>query len=283
MKIKKILVGVDGSAASLGRLETGFNLAESLGAAVTALCVIPLYPPTIAMGTMHGGWYVGEQLIEDRRREAMEAAEEVRDACERLAKNFKTKLGWVQQVGEMVSSACQEVRYHDILLVGKPDTLNDPQLHTSDLNGILLSSGKPVMVVPGSTPCLDKYPKNIVVAWDGSRESIQAVHHAMPFLQEADSVMLVSIYKHKERQETVEQEVKKMVSYLALHRIKASGHVLEKGRFSVAERLLDYARESESDLIVMGAYGHSRLSEIILGGATQGMLHQASLPVLFAH
>jgi len=283
MKVKKILVEVDGSTTSLARLESGINLGKSLGASISALCVVPFYLPTMAMGTMHGGWYVGEQVIEERRREALTAAKEVRGACERLAKNFGTELSWLQYEGDIVTSTCQEARYHDILLVGKPDTVNEPQLRTRDINGILLSSGMPVLVVPGSIPLLDKPIKNILLAWDGSKEALQALRGAMPFLEGADSVMVVTAYKHEERRQTIEDELEKIVAYLVVHGVKASGHALEKGNFSTGDLLINYANQSETDLIVMGAYGHSRLTEIVLGGATLDMLHNATLPILFAH
>ena len=283
MKIKRILVAVDGSTVAMARLETGFNLASAMNASLSAIYVIPIYMPTIAAGTMHGGWYMGQEMLTESRRQALDAAADVKSACERLSDNYSLSLDWIQKEGELVATIGDEARYHDLLLIGKPDTVNEPEIRNSDVNGILLSSGRPCLMVPGATPCLKQNPRNVVVGWDGSREAALAMQQSMPFLEAAESVMVVSAYKMKERRETVEEENKSIVHYLHAHEVNASGHVLAKDNLSTGQLLAKYTEESESELLVMGAYGHSRFREVVLGGATHYILHHAPVPTLFAH
>lgn len=226
---------------------------------------------------------MGQEMLAKSHREAIEAAAEVRAACERLAQSYQTGLDWIQKEGEIVRIVSSEARYYDILLLGKPDNVNEPQVRDNDINGILLSSGKACLIIPGAAPLLQQTPGKVLFAWDGSREATQALNHSICFLEQAESVMVVSIYKHKERSEYVEKDNKRIVDYLLAHEINASSHTMEKGHTSTGQLLVNYAEQSEADLIVMGAYGHSRFREVVLGGATNHMLHNALIPVLFAH
>ena len=283
MNIKKILVAVDGSMIAVARLETGFNMAKNLGATVSALYVAPAYFPTFVAGAGHGALYTSPETLKKHRYEVNKAADEVRVACERVAENYQVKFNWIHKEGEIVATICHESCFHDILLLGKFNSMNEPQVDNSDLSGILLSCGKPCLVVPGVEPVLNILPRNIVFAWDGSREALQALHFSFPLLEKADNVMVVSVYKHKERQDTIDSEAARLVDYLVLHGVKASRHVLPKNNLTTGQVLVKYAEESESDMLVMGAYGHSRFREIVLGGATHHLLGHTSLPVLFAH
>jgi nucleotide-binding universal stress UspA family protein len=283
MNIKKILVAVDGSAISLARLETGFNMAKSYGASVTALYVLSIRVPVIATDGVHGGWYMGDDLLANSRTEAHEAAKEVHTACDRLANQYETSVEWVQKEGEVSSVTNMEARFYDILLLGRPNVVNEPQINASEISNILLGCGKPCLVIPGTTPLMELVPRKIVLGWDGSREATQAVAQSMPFLVDAECVMVVTVHKHKERLEDVSDSNQRITAFLKDHKVPASSHLQDKKKHTTAQVLADYAIKSESDLLVIGAYGHSRFREIILGGATKDMLLDATIPVLYAH
>ncbi len=283
MKIKKILVAVDGSAVSLARLETGLNMARLYDATVSALYVMSIRIPAITSGGVHGGWFMGDELLAKSRSEANDSAQEVKVACERISKQHDIPMEWLQREGEVAFVTNSEARYYDILLLGKPDTVNEPQVHSGEINSILLGCGKPCLVIPGATPQMKQAPRNIVLGWDGSREASQAINYSLSFLVSADSVMVVTVHKHKEELEYLSYSNQRITEYLKEHGVPASSHMLDKKGGTTSQVLVNYAIESESDMLVMGSYGHSRFREIVLGGATKDMLADASLPVLYAH
>ena len=177
-----------------------------------------------------------------------------------------------------------ESRYHDLVVVGLPETLNEPQLGDMGVDSALLSSGRPSLLVPGVDPLFEHMPEQVLFAWDGSRESIAALDNSAVFLSRAKSVMVVNVLVDSHLSDTAAQSNDRMVAYLKAHDISASPHILDfsKGQ-TVTSLLLDYANHSDCDLIVQGAYGHSRFRELFLGGTTRDMLHDATLPVLFSH
>lgn len=226
---------------------------------------------------------MGDELLAQSRAEAYEAAQEVKLVCERLSQQYETPIEWLQREGEVSFVTNLEARYHDILLLGKPDTVNEPQVHSGELNSILLGCGKPCLVIPGAKPRMEQAPRTIVLGWDGSRESAQSITYSLSFLVEAESVMVVTVHKHNEDLKYLTDSNQRIVNFLKGHGVTASSHLLDKKSNSTTEVLVNYAIESESDLLVMGAYGHSRFREIVLGGATRDMLTEATLPVLYAH
>lgn len=284
MKIRNILVEVSQGTPSAARLQTALNLAGVLGSRVTALFVVPHFvPSTMMAGTVHGGWYAGAQIIEQYRQDALKSAEEAKQASMQIAEKNSMELDWIAVEGDVADVTADAARYHDILMVGVPDTVNEPKFYDSDLGSILMKSGRPVVVVPGVEPMLEKVPEIVMIAWDGGRESTKAVLESMPFLEQARSVLIVSVWKRKEQKKALTEQAELLAQYLATHEIDASAHVVKREDRSTARQLVDFADSKGVELIVMGAYGHSRFQELVLGGVTRDILHNASVPVLFAH
>ena len=145
-----------------------------------------------------------------------------------------------------------------------------------------LFEGKvPALILPDGIE-FSTAPKNISVAWNESNEALAAVRAAMPFLQAAENVRVVVIDPPAHGPNR--SDPGGMLSqYLARQGVRAEIDVLSKTLPRVSDVLLRHAQDTSGDLIVMGAYGHSRFREAILGGATRYMLEQTELPVLMAH
>ena len=144
---------------------------------------------------------------------------------------------------------------------------------------LFLESGRPVLLVP----CVGEIATvgtRVLVAWDGSREAARAVNDALPFLETAVSVGVVT-FERSADEAVADPAV--VVSHLAQHGVRARGKVRALNGRSVAEALLDCAAEGGCDLLVMGGYGHSRLYEIVTGGTTRTMLRMMNVPVLLSH
>jgi nucleotide-binding universal stress UspA family protein len=150
---------------------------------------------------------------------------------------------------------------------------------TLAIEGALFGSGRPVLVVPyiqASGMKLD----HVVVCWDGSRNAARAIGDAMPFLRRAGTVEVVTIESRERRNALVGA---KIAEHLARHGLKVELRPIVAPDFDVAGTILSHAADNSADLIVMGGYGHARLLEFVLGGATSGILSAMTVPTLMAH
>ena len=120
----------------------------------------------------------------------------------------------------------------------------------------------------------------MLACWDGGRMAARAIADAMPFLERAKAVDIVIVAEERKNDEITGAN---MNEHLARHGIAANVKRIAKAGLGIEDVVLDYAADNGADLIVMGGYGHSRLREFILGGATRGILAEMTVPVLMSH
>ena len=169
-------------------------------------------------------------------------------------------------------------RTFDLSVVGQaePKSMRDELM----IEGALFDSGRPVLVVPYIQRAGLKLDR-VMACWDGSRNAARAINDAMPFLTRAKAVDVVTIGKGKDR--TGEIKGVDIAQHLARHGLKVELRQINAGDVDVANVILSDAADRDADLIVMGGYGHSRLREFILGGATRGILSSMTVPTLMSH
>jgi len=167
----------------------------------------------------------------------------------------------------------------DLALVGQaePETSSVEEMI---VEAALFDSGRPVIVVP----YIQKAPLKLdraMVCWDGSRAAARAIADAMPLLERAGLVEVVIIVNERDKQDAIEGA--NMGQHLARHGLNVEVKRIDYGNLDVADALLSHAADSDADFIVMGGYGHSRLREFVLGGATRSILRSMTAPVLMSH
>jgi len=175
-----------------------------------------------------------------------------------------------------------QARYADLLVLRQAsDTTHAPSAPDSALQYVILHCGKPVLVVPcdGEFEHTGRRP---LLAWDGSLEAARAINAALPLLQRAELVTLAVFNSDEKYGAHGEQPGADMATYLARQGVKVE-LVRHDTQGPLGHALLSLADELAADLLVMGCYGHSRLREILLGGATREILRSMALPVLMAH
>jgi nucleotide-binding universal stress UspA family protein len=188
---------------------------------------------------------------------------------------FFTEFAWADaQLGEL---AC----YADLVLIGGR-ALADDDLRKVALEGALFQSPAPVLITP-KKHAASLQPRRVLLAWDSGLEAGRAVRAAMELLVGADSVHIVMVDPEASAAENGEEPGADIAAYLAKHDAKAVVEVLASGGLATGEVLRRHADDIAADLIVMGAYGHSRLRQRIFGGVTRSMLEETRLPVLLAH
>lgn len=170
-------------------------------------------------------------------------------------------------------------RYHDLTM----SICNEAEPERrSEREALIFGSGGPVILVPDASR-LQKQPTEplaVMVAWDGGRASSRALRDAMPLLADAASVSILSIGDDK----TIDTEsVSAIRTYLDHHGISTEHVEATRGHADIGSALQDAALGRDSDLLVMGAFGHSRFREFVLGGATQSILSAPRLPILLSH
>jgi nucleotide-binding universal stress UspA family protein len=175
----------------------------------------------------------------------------------------------------------RRARYADIAVLG-PELLSHDELKGKTIEGVLFSSGKPLMLVPQGAKATLK-PKRIVVAWDSRVEASRAVGQSLGMLIGAKDVRLVLVDPVEGEDDQGAEPGADAAAYLARHGVKVAVDRLPSQGRAVAQVLARHAIDTSADLMVMGAYGHSRLRQRIFGGVTRSMLDEPPLPVFLAH
>ena len=153
-------------------------------------------------------------------------------------------------------------------------------LGSLDPGEALLKIGRPALVVPGRVSSLRA--DHVLIGWKDAREARRAIQDALPFLHEATKVTVVEICESGE-ESTAQKQIDDVVRYLTRHRINANSRVVLQQQGSGSAELIKFAQEDGADLLVTGAYGHSRLGEWIFGGVTHDLLATSSICCLMSH
>ena len=182
-----------------------------------------------------------------------------------------TASGAADKLGELA-------REYDLSIVAQAQPDGDVA-ETLAIEGALFNSGRPVLVVPYIQTTGLKLD-HVMVCWDGSRNAARAIGDAMPFLRRAGTVDVVTVESRERRNELAGA---KIAAHLARHGLKVELKPIVAPDIDVADAILSNAADTSADLIVMGGYGHTRLREFVLGGATSGILGAMTVPTLMAH
>ena len=280
MEIRDILVLLDGGASSDVRLEAASRMAERFDASLTGLFVA-LLPEIPSMVEIH----IPEAL---KRRQI----DEIRAHAKSVEGRFWDRVGsrrgssaWQVEIGtfpDVVASVTGHARFADISIVSRSQEGWRVGLYGSGVaEEIVLSSGAPVLILPEESD-IPELGKRILIGWNGSREAARAVHDSMAFLKDAEEVTLLTVESDPD-QAGFGAEGGDIARHLSHHGIDASvRQSLVSGR-EVGDVILSRAADTSADLIVMGAYGHSRIRELALGGATRRVMARAKIPVLMSH
>jgi nucleotide-binding universal stress UspA family protein len=175
-----------------------------------------------------------------------------------------------------------QARYSDLLVIGQTNAEEPSPSVLSDFpQYLIMNSGRPVLMIPyaGDFTTIGKRP---MIAWDTSREATRAITDAIPLLKRADLVQVAIFNPKAEIDAHGEQPGADIAQYLARHGIKVEVSV-HKTSTDIGNALLSLAHDLDSDMLVMGGYGHSRFREMIMGGVTRTILESMTVPVLMSH
>lgn len=172
-----------------------------------------------------------------------------------------------------------EARAADLVVIGR-DRLPGDVYRTYDPGAVILSCGRPVLVLPHGITHV--HGQRILIAWKDTREARLAVRNALPFLRQAQNVSIAAVGP-QDLEERAREEVADVARYLEHHGVALGQQIVVSTREADGHVLLRLAEEHAADLIVAGAYGRSRLSEWIFGGVTRDLLTKSKAPCLFSN
>jgi nucleotide-binding universal stress UspA family protein len=280
MSYKDLLVHLDDSTSCARRVDAAVRLAARYGAHLTG------FYPIVEIPLLH---YIRDHIPPDVRASmaaeaqvgAKAALEVFRQAAERSGVAYEPRTEPVLATA-LPSVLSMHARYADLLVLGQmgPD---EPSDAGSDLpEKVVLASGRPVLVVPHDW-APGRLGERVIVAWDASREAARAVSDARPILERAESVLVVSINPKSTPLGHGQLPGVDIALHLARHEIAAEVQVFETDRMDAGDALLSIAADRGCDLLVMGAYAHPRMVQLVLGGVTRTVLEGMTLPILMAH
>ncbi|MEL6877229.1 MAG: universal stress protein [Pseudomonadota bacterium] len=271
--MKSILLHVADDPCLEARVQVALDLGRSFDAHVTFLQTIPyIYSVPIEMYGM-----AAAQIMPEMRK----AGEELQQNWEKRLEAEDVAWDWISTEGPADTRIISTVNTYDLLVLGACDPFA-PQNHYSTLAAdMAVNSQAPVLVVPNEQKGFD-CTKPAVIAWNGSAEASRALRAAGPLLQRAQSVHLISIDEDRSDR-AHDLPPTSGAEYLSRHGIESEIVEVRKGDFDTAECIANAALERKGGLVVMGAYGRSRLRENLLGGVTRDMITNPELPLLMHH
>jgi len=253
------------------------SMAEIFEAHLLAVAVS--YDPIIP-GTVMGG--IPPEIIEGQRRESGKKARTAMARFEQAAKRAGIS-SETRVINESLQGAADTIgrigRRFDLIIVGQPDRRKSSADQVVD-EGVLFESGRPVIFVPFIQKGAAKLDR-IMICWDGGRAAARAVADALPLLKKAKQVEVAIISDKPSKSDEVPGA--DLGQHLARHGFKVDVKHITSPDIDVPSTILSHASDSSADMIVMGGYGHSRLREFVLGGATRGLLESMTVPVLMSH
>jgi nucleotide-binding universal stress UspA family protein len=285
MAIRKLLLPLTGTAAGEAALATALLVAHAWNAHVLALHVrVDSRDVAPLAGEGLSGAMI-EEMMTATERESLARAQSVRTMFEGFVTARHVRVG-EPAPGERVPTAsfaavtgreedlvAQLARLADLTVVPHPEAAEE--VSSSDaLHAVLFDSGRPVLIAPQIAP--EAIGRRICIGWNGTAESAAAVQSAIPWMQRAEAVRILTAEEYQRRGPAAQD----VADYLALHDIAAEVATFRPVDREVGAGLLRAAYEFGADLMAMGAYSHSRLRQLILGGVTRHVLEHARLPIM---
>jgi nucleotide-binding universal stress UspA family protein len=282
----RILAPLTGGTRDATVLASAFAAAKLFNAHVIALFVRP--DPAEAMPFFGEGvsGAVAQEIIDAAKEAADSAAATAKASLEAAASIADASLTDAPVRGDAPTASWREVRGNfadqvvrasllsDLVVFGPLSERDKPGL-TEAFEAALLETGRPILLSAQASP---KNPaRNIAIGWNGSKSCARAVVAALPYLEKADAVEILTIGKDSSG------ETADLIEYLKLHGIAAAQRRIDAGGRGVGEALLNAAAANEASMLVLGGYGHTRLREMIAGGVTRHVVSHADIPIFLVH
>lgn len=276
MSYKTILVHLDRGKRVAPRLEIALGLAETFDSHLVGL--FALSAPRIPSYALAEA---GQAVLEAEAQYRAEAAKAAKAAFSAASKKHGRSGEWRASSRDALAAVQVSARYADLVVIGQTERGGKTGVAPNFAEEVVLTAGRPVLLVPyaGKFPTVGR---NVLVAWNTGREAARALSDALPLLARAKTVHVAS-FNPRDEADHGEVPGADIGLMLARHGVKVSVEQQTSRGADVGNQLLSRAADLQADLIVMGAYGHARLRQLVLGGVTRTLLETMTVPVLMSH
>ncbi|MHA1597293.1 MAG: universal stress protein [Alphaproteobacteria bacterium] len=288
MSIRTIMVPLDDARAAPPALQASFMLARDLGAHVGVVHIASDAKEAVPLLGEGMSAAIIEEMIQLAEKDAAEKAaavsalfEDYRGryglaVCDRPPCDDSCSASLITEVGHGDEVTALKGRLADLIVVSRP-TEDSPPTLTQILNAALFETGRPVLVAPPTQ--VGEFGRKIAISWNGSAEAARAVAAAAPLIQRSEGLVILTVDSDKTSSEMAPQ----LADYFSWHGVTAEIRRLTESGSQVGAAVLAECAVVGADMLVMGAYTHSRMRQMILGGVTRHILAEARIPVLMAH
>ena len=276
-EIGEIVVFIDGRSETAGVLQFAAVLAEEHGAHLIGVFMQPeaaVTPPeTFARGK-------GIPKVIEAHRAQLEGIEaEHRAVFEDIVRRHGIRSEW-RSLPHLSSDVVVHTHYADLAVIARPDPAGQTADPPGLVESLVLTSGRPIIILtPRSTA---SRVRRILVGWNGAREAVRAVADTLPLLVRAEAVEVLVVDHQRHPASHGQEPGADIAPHLARHGAHVEVRRLSSGGEDVGRLLLSQAAAFDADLVVMGAYGHSHLSQWVFGSVTRTVLREAGVPVLMS-
>jgi nucleotide-binding universal stress UspA family protein len=269
MPLKDIIVHLDRGPGCTARFMAAIDLAREHKACLKGLYAIshPYYAPK-------------ETLDDDYA--------EVRNFFINAASKSGVAAEWLYVDSNVIGVPLNEmITFHayasDLLVIGQPHDGRRFRRGTHEpIEHLILGTGRPVVVFP-ATDTIYHFGKRVLVAWRGGRESTRALHDALPLLEKASQAAIVAVVSGDAEREREQASLAELNEHLARHAIAAQSTIIDRGKRSIADVLLDQVRDAGADLLVMGGFTYGFRGAPVFGELSRELLKRMPVPILFSH
>ncbi len=286
--VNTILCPLSGAPENEPVLDKAYSVAKDLGSHLEVLHVepeakesIPLLGEGMSVAMVEDMIHIAEKEATDRASRARKmfddsVAKHGLTIADEPGPSDEASVAWRHERGREDEVVAKVGRLNDLIVVGRPID-SDDVLTPMTLNAAIFDSGRPVLVVPPEGTGSAR--RRIVISWNGSVQSARAVSSAIRMLEQADAVMVLTADSFR----TSGARGPELASYLKWHGVSPETKIFEAPAGDVGPRMLEECEKFGADLLVMGAYTHSRMRQLILGGVTKHVLGHAKIPMFMAH
>lgn len=271
--MKSILLHIDHDRAMQARLQVALDIARATNGHITCLQAVSY--EVFAPGDFYGSAIAAAMPV------IKENADKLRETTEKTLEHEGVPWDWRFVYGIAPHRLLEATPFADVVLVGPAEAGSDGRGPSALVGDLVLKANVPVLVVPEDGKSFD-IGAPMLVAWNGSSEGANALRAAVPLLACSCKVTLVSIGEEADKAR-FDFPSTEGARYLSRHAIDCEIVEIPRGEATIADTLFSAAQMRDCSLLVMGAYGHSRLAELVLGGVTRRMLSGPKMPILLAH
>jgi nucleotide-binding universal stress UspA family protein len=274
MSIKSIVALADGNDLH-SVLSAAVTLTGRLSARLDVLHIKMDPYDMIPIGVEGMTGDVIDDIVESAKKAMEDRRQRARAEYDRVCAPSGQSVNWKEVIGRSSKMLSIASRFADLLVLGQPDEKSADTLFEA-VDAAMFETGRPLVLIPSGVSSV--FGNRIMIAWNGSTQAALAVTAALPLLHLAGQVDIVQIGEIDK-----DAPASELALYLSLYGVKSQTHAIDLGIRDIGGALIDAAERFDSDLIVMGAYGHSRFRERILGGATRGLLTTSPWPLFMMH